>query len=118
MASRFQRPAPQELIQVLGEYIARPRRSRSRCRRLSTKRRRHSQEEGICKLRQADAELAAGQSIAGICQKLQISEQIFHHWRNRYGGMKANDARRLLVIAYHLLREETVYDPARVKRAA
>ena len=59
------------------------------------KRKRHSPEEIIHKLRQADAELAAGQPIAAICQKVGVAEATFHRWRNQYGGMKANDARRL-----------------------
>ena len=59
------------------------------------KRKRHSPEEIIRKLRQADSELAAGQPIAAICRKLGVAEATFHRWRNQYGGMKANDARRL-----------------------
>lgn len=59
------------------------------------KRKRHSPEEIIRKLRQADAELAAGQPIAAVCQKLAVAEATFHRWRNQYGGLKANDARRL-----------------------
>ncbi len=34
-------------------------------------------------------------TIAQVCQKLEVSEQTFHRWRNEYGGMKANDAKRL-----------------------
>ncbi len=59
------------------------------------KRKHHTSEQIIHKLRQADAELAAGQPIAAICQKLGVAEATFHRWRNQYGGMKANDARRL-----------------------
>jgi transposase-like protein len=59
------------------------------------KRKRHTPEQIIHKLRQADAELAAGQPIAAICQKLRVAEATFHRWRNQYGGMKAVDARRL-----------------------
>jgi len=59
------------------------------------KRKHHTAEQIIHKLRQADAELAAGQPIAAICQKLGVAEATFHRWRNQYGGMKANDARRL-----------------------
>ncbi len=49
------------------------------------KRKRHSPEEIIRKLRQADAELAAGQPIAAICQKLGVAEATFHRspWRLR-----------------------------------
>jgi transposase-like protein len=59
------------------------------------KRKHHTPEQIIHKLRQADAELATGQPIAAICQKLGVAEATFHRWRNQYGGMKANDARRL-----------------------
>jgi putative transposase len=59
------------------------------------KRKHHTPEQIIHKLRQADAELAAGQPIATICQKLGVAEATFHRWRNQFGGMKANDARRL-----------------------
>ena len=56
---------------------------------------RHSPEQIIAKLREADALLAGGASIGQICQKLAIAEQTFHRWRNQYGGMKARDAKRL-----------------------
>jgi putative transposase len=59
------------------------------------KRKRHSPEQIITKLREADAMLAAGSTIAQVVQRLEISEQTFHRWRNQYGGMKANEARRL-----------------------
>lgn len=56
---------------------------------------RHSPEQIIAKLREADALLATGASIGQICQKLAIAEQTFHRWRNQYGGMKVKDAKRL-----------------------
>jgi transposase-like protein len=59
------------------------------------KRKRHSPEQIITKLREAEAGLSAGQTIGQVCQKLAVSEQTYHRWRNQYGGLKANDARRL-----------------------
>ena len=56
---------------------------------------RHTAEEIIPKLRQAEADLAQGLTIAQVCQRLAISEQTFHRWRNQYGGMKADEMRRL-----------------------
>jgi transposase-like protein len=56
---------------------------------------RHSPEQIIAKLREADALLATGATLGQICQKLAIAEQTFHRWRNQYGGMKAKDAKRL-----------------------
>ena len=55
----------------------------------------HSPEQIIKKLREADAMLAAGKTIGQIAQSLEISEQTFHRWRNQYGGMKAEEAKRL-----------------------
>lgn len=59
------------------------------------KRTRHSPEQIIAKLREADALLGGGATIGQVCQKLGIAEQTFHRWRNQYGGMKAQDAKRL-----------------------
>lgn len=59
------------------------------------KRKRHSPEQVIAKLREADAELAAGAPIEQICKKLEVSEATFHRWRTQYGGMKAGEMKRL-----------------------
>ena len=56
---------------------------------------RFSPEQIIVKLRQAEADLAQGLSIAQACQKLGISEATLHRWRNQYGGLKADEAKRL-----------------------
>jgi transposase-like protein len=59
------------------------------------KRKRHSPEQVIRKLREADRMLSEGKEIAAVCQALEVSEATFHRWRNQYGGMKANDAKQL-----------------------
>jgi putative transposase len=56
---------------------------------------RHTPEQVIPKLRQAEADLAQGLSVAQVCQKLGVSEQTLHRWRNQYGGLKADEAKRL-----------------------
>ena len=60
-----------------------------------SKRKRHSPEQIVQKLREADALLNAGQTIAQVLQRLGVSEATFHRWRNQYGGMKAEEAKRL-----------------------
>lgn len=55
----------------------------------------HTPEQIIAQLREAEAQLNGGSTIGQVCQKLAISEQTFHRWRNQYGGMKAPAARRL-----------------------
>jgi putative transposase len=56
---------------------------------------RHKPEQVIVKLRQAEAELAQGASVGQVCQQLGISETTFNRWRLQYGGMKADEAKRL-----------------------
>ncbi len=56
---------------------------------------RHTPEQIIRKLREADTMLAAEKTIGQVVQALGISEQTFHRWRNQYGGMKAAEAKRL-----------------------
>ena len=60
-----------------------------------SRRKRHTPEQIVAKLREADALLNAGQSLARVIQHLGVSEATFHRWRNQYGGMKAGEARRL-----------------------
>ena len=55
----------------------------------------HTPEQVITKLRTAEVELASGLTVGQVCQKLGVSEQTFHRWRNQYGGMKADDVKRL-----------------------
>ena len=59
------------------------------------KRTRHTPEQIVRKLRDAEADLAVGRPIAEICQTLGVSEATFHRWRNQYGGMKADEMKRL-----------------------
>ena len=59
------------------------------------KRTRHGPEQIIAKLREADAMLGTGAILGQVCQRLEVSEATYHRWRNQYGGMKAEEARRL-----------------------
>ncbi len=51
------------------------------------KRTRHSPDQIIAKLREADALLATGASIGQVCQRIGVSEQTFHRWRNQYAAL-------------------------------
>ncbi len=59
------------------------------------KQRRHTPEQVIRKLREADGLLAQGKPIAEVARALEVSEVTYHRCRNQYGGMKADDAKRL-----------------------
>jgi putative transposase len=58
-------------------------------------RRRHTPDQIVRKLAEADKLLGQGKSIEEVCRHLEVTESTFHRWRNQYGGMKANDAKRL-----------------------
>jgi putative transposase len=58
-------------------------------------RRRHTPEQVVRKLREADRLLAEGADVAAVARHLEISEPTYHRWRAQYGGMKADGARRL-----------------------
>ena len=63
---------------------------------MTTKRRkRHTPEQIVSKLRDADAMLNAGKDLASVLQSLEVSESKYLRWKNQYGGMKAKEAKRL-----------------------
>ena len=59
------------------------------------KRQRHTPEQVVRKLREGDRLLNAGKDLAEVLRQLGIAESTWNRWRNQYGGMKADEARRL-----------------------
>ena len=59
------------------------------------KRRRNTPEQVIRKLREADRLLGEGKAIPEVAKALEVSEATYHRWRNQYGGMKADEVKRL-----------------------
>lgn len=59
------------------------------------RRKRHSPEQIVKKLRDADAMLSAGKDEAAVLQALEVSESTLERWRKQYGGMKSEEAVRL-----------------------
>jgi putative transposase len=59
------------------------------------KQRRHTPEQVIRKLAEGEKLLAEGQDLASVVRQLEITESTWHRWRNQYGGMKADDAKKL-----------------------
>ena len=58
------------------------------------KRKRFKTEQIISKLREAEVELAKGQSISVACKKIGVSEQTYYRWRKEFGGLKVEQAKR------------------------
>jgi transposase-like protein len=58
-------------------------------------RKRHTPEQIIRKLREAEVELAKGQTTGDVARKLGITEQTYYRWRKEYGGLRMDQAKRL-----------------------
>ncbi len=61
----------------------------------SNKRRQHTPEQSIRKLAESNKLPASGQELAKVCRHLEIAESTWHRRLAQYGGMKANEAKRL-----------------------
>ena len=56
---------------------------------------RYTAEQIIRHLREAEVELAKGQTTGVVCRKLGITEQTYYRWRKEYGSLRVDQVRRL-----------------------
>lgn len=59
------------------------------------KNRRHTPEQIIRKLAEGDKLLNEGQTVEEVARHLEITDATWYRWKNEYGGMKADDAKKL-----------------------
>jgi len=59
------------------------------------KRKRHTPEEIMKKLREAATQLAGGQRVEEVCKKYEVSPPTYHRWRQEFGGAKEETVKRL-----------------------
>jgi transposase-like protein len=71
---------------------------------------RHTAEQIIAKLREAEVLLAKGGSMSQVCRKLGVTEQTYYRWRKEYGGVRTDQVKRL--------KELLTLDNAILKEAA
>ena len=57
-------------------------------------RKRYSAEEIVNKLREAEALIARGSTIAQVCKQIGVTDQTYSKWRREYGGLKTDQAKR------------------------
>ena len=84
---------------------------------MTKRRKRHSPEQIVAKLRDADAMLNAGKEVADVLQKLEISEATYFRWRNQYGGMKSEEAKRLKLLEIENARLKKLLAEAELDKA-
>ena len=87
------------------------------------KRHRHTPEQAVRKLRAGERLLNEGKDLTGVLRHLEIAESTWNRWRNSYGGMKADAAKRLKELEFEntclkKLLAEAELDKAMLKELA
>ena len=80
-------------------------------------RRRHTPDQIIRKLAESNKLLAGGAELDEVCRHLQIAESTWHRWLAQYGGMKANDAKRLKELETENVRLKKLLAEAELDKA-
>lgn len=77
----------------------------------------HTPQQIVAKLRDAEVMLNTGKDLAAVLQGLEISEQTYHRWRNQYGGMKSEEAKRLKELENENMRLKRLLADAELDKA-
>ena len=62
------------------------------------KRIRHTAEQIIRKLKTAEQLIAQGKTVADVCRAIKVTQPTYHSWKQRYGGMQAEEAKQLTLL--------------------
>ncbi len=80
-------------------------------------RNRHTSEQVIAKLREAEVELAKGTPVAQACRKIGVTEPTYYRWRKEYGGLKVDQAKRLKALELENARLKKLVAEAELDKA-
>ena len=58
-------------------------------------RKKHTPEQIIAKLRQAEVAMSTDSTVVESVRQIEVTEQTFYRWRNEYGGLSIDQAKRL-----------------------
>jgi len=81
------------------------------------KRTRHTAEQIIRKLKTAEQLIAQGKTVADVCRVIEVTQPTYHHWRQQYGGMQAEEARRLTQLEKENARLKKLLAEAELEKA-
>ena len=71
-------------------------------------RKKHTPEQIIAKLRQAEVAMSTGSKVSEVCRQIGVTEQTFYRWCNEYGGLRIDQVKR---------RKQLELENVRLKRA-
>jgi len=69
---------------------------------------RHSGPQIVAKLRQADVLIGQGKSVPEVCREIEVSQQTYYRWRQKYGGMSPDMIKQLRLLQKENRRLKTV----------
>ena len=84
---------------------------------MTKRRQRHSPEQIVRKIQDADRILAEGGDVAAVVRELNVTEATYHRWRNQYGGLKAEDAKKLKHLEKQNLQLKKLLAEAELEKA-
>ena len=84
---------------------------------MTKRKKRHSPEQIVRKIQQADRILAEGGDVAAVLRELNITEATYYRWRNHYGGLKAEDAKKLKQLEKQNLQLKKLLAEAELEKA-
>ena len=83
----------------------------------SKRRKRHSPEQIVRKIQEADRILAEGGDVAAVLRQLNVTEATYYRWRNQFGGLKAEDAKKLKHLEKQNLQLKKLLAEAELEKA-
>ena len=78
---------------------------------------RHTTEQIISKLREAEVELARGLKVPQVCRKLEVTEQTYYRRRKEYGGLRMDQAKQLKDLEHQNARLKKLPAEAKLDKA-
>ncbi len=84
---------------------------------MTKRKKRHSPEQIVSKIQQADRILAEGGDVAAVLKELNVTEATYYRWRNHYGGLKAEDAKKLKQLEKQNLQLKKLLAEAELEKA-
>jgi transposase-like protein len=81
------------------------------------KRTRHTAEQIIRKLKTAEQLIAQGKTVIEVCRVIEVTQPTYHRWRQQYGGMQAEEARRLTQLEKENARLKKLLAEAELEKA-
>ncbi|MFM7314299.1 MAG: transposase [Cyanobium sp.] len=81
------------------------------------KRTRHTAEQIIRRLKTAEQLIAQDRTAVEVCRVIEVTQSTYHRWRQQYGGMQAEEARRLTQLGKEIARLRTLLAEAELDKA-